>query len=122
MEELAKQGENVDRFKATGTRYEVRDSVVPGLRLRVAADGSKTWSLTYRTRTGESSRFGLGDFPGLTLAKARKDAADLRTEIGKGADPQGELRKARAADSRARRCQRNARVRQAKVSSLKPSR
>lgn len=103
MEELAKQGENVERFRARGTRYEVRDSMVPGLRLRVAADGSKSWSLAYRTKEGEASRYRLGDFPGLKLAQARKDAEDLRTSIRKGGDPQGDLRKARAAAKAAKR-------------------
>ncbi|MEO8500951.1 MAG: Arm DNA-binding domain-containing protein, partial [Vicinamibacteria bacterium] len=94
MEELPIKAE-VERFKARGSRYEVKDSVVPGLRLRVAATGARTWTLTYRTTTGDHSRFTLGTFPETTLAKARALATTKREDVKRGGDPQAEKREAR---------------------------
>lgn len=96
VEVLARSGERVERFKARGHRYEVRDSIVPGLRLRVAADGARTWTLWYRTKGGTASRTGLGTFPGTSLADARELAETARERVKQGADPQAEVRVERA--------------------------
>ncbi len=89
---LARSGEKVARFKARGHRYEVRDSVVKGLRLRVALDGARTWTLWYRTKSGKATRTTLGSFPGQSLADARDLAEKARARVKNGADPQGEVR------------------------------
>lgn len=89
---LARSGEKVERFKARGHRYEVRDSLVRGLRLRVAADGARTWTLWYRTKGGKASRTILATFPGTSLADARVLAETARERVKQGADPQAEVR------------------------------
>lgn len=96
VEVLARSGERVERFKARGHRYEVKDSIVPGLRLRVAADGARTWTFWYRTKGGAASRTTLGTFPGTSLADARELAEATRGRVKEGADPQGEVRAERA--------------------------
>jgi integrase len=50
----------------------------------------------YRYR-GTQRRLLLGEYPALSLAKARDAAEDARTEIRNGGDPSGERRAARAA-------------------------
>lgn len=64
---------------AIGRRYVVRDAAVPGLELHVGANGKKSWSITYR-RPGERQkrRAGLGPFPAVTVAVARKRGEDVR--------------------------------------------
>lgn len=79
---------DIAKIATTGERFEMADSVVRGLRLRVSAAGVKTWSLLYR-KGGAFRRFELGDFPDLKLADAREDARAHKREIKqKGADPQ----------------------------------
>jgi integrase len=96
VEVLARSGERVERFKARGKRYEVKDSIVPGLRLRVAADGARTWTLWYRTKGGTASRTTLGTFPETSLADARDLAETKREAVKQGGDPQAEVRAERA--------------------------
>jgi integrase len=66
-------------FPAIGTRYTVRDALTPGLECRVGASGRKTYSLLYR-RDGERTkrRAVLGTFPAVSVAEARRRAADIR--------------------------------------------
>ena len=96
VEVLARSGERVERFRPRGHRYEVRDSIVPGLRLRVAVDGERTWTLWYRTKAGTASRTILGTFPGTSLADARELAKTARERVKQGADPQAEIQAERA--------------------------
>ncbi|WP_413505822.1 integrase domain-containing protein [Photobacterium phosphoreum] len=60
-----------------------------GLRVRVKPNGSKLWLLNYthpikRKRTN----FGLGKYPELSLANARKIVLDAKALIAQGIDPQ----------------------------------
>lgn len=68
---------------------------VPGLHLNVTATGGKTWIL--RVRVGNKRReFGLGGFPGVTLANVKIKARELREAISQGRDPAAERASARA--------------------------
>ncbi len=58
----------------------------PGLRLRVAASGLKTWTHLYRHR-GNLRRAMIGTYPGISLAQADKRWSDARDAIRAGADP-----------------------------------
>ena len=75
---------------------DVRDGLARGLILTVLPSGKKTWSVRYR-RDGRQRRLILGDFPGLSLAKARDAAEDARTKIRDGDDPAAELQARRRA-------------------------
>lgn len=78
--------------------------VVPGLALKVSAGGSRSWIL--RATIGTKRRdIGLGPYPAVTLADARKAARAKRVQIESGVDPvadarerQNALRAAQAAE------------------------
>jgi integrase len=85
--------------KASTTTIELVDGYVPGLRVRVLPNGTRSWSLNIRDAKGERRRFEVGS--GLGMAEARKKAEDLRRAVRAGADPtaerRGVRRRARAA-------------------------
>lgn len=65
---------------------DLYDSVVPGLILRVTADGTRTWTMRYEL-DGRRRRATLGRYPGLSLAVARDKAALLMQRAEAGEDP-----------------------------------
>lgn len=70
-----------------GERITVTDSVVEGLELRVGTNGSKMWSLRYRTKSGKRNRLSLGRYPALSLAEARDRAIQALAAAVSGGDP-----------------------------------
>lgn len=67
-----------------------------GLALQVTATGSRSW--IFRVLVGSKRRdVGLGSFPEVKLADARRLATQMREQIKKGIDPVEERKKARAA-------------------------
>lgn len=70
-----------------GERTTISDSVVEGLELRLGSNGSKMWSLRYRTRSGKRNRLSLGRYPALSLAEARDRAIQALAAAISGADP-----------------------------------
>ena len=69
---------------------------VPGLALQITDSGARSWVL--RVLIGSKRRdVGLGAFPTVKLADARRLAAEHKELIRKGIDPVEERRKARAA-------------------------
>jgi len=67
---------------ATG-QQEYPDAKVTGLRLRVGAGGTKTW--TFRARTGgRTINKKLGSYPGMDLTEARTAALKLVAAIARG--------------------------------------
>lgn len=68
---------------------------VAGLALLVSDTGARSWIL--RTMiAGKRRDMGLGGFPDVTLADARRRARDLREQIDNGEDPIAQRRQARA--------------------------
>jgi len=63
---------------------------MPGLRVRVLPNGTRSWSLNIRDAKGERRRFEVGS--GLGMAEARKTAEDLRRAVRTEADPTAERR------------------------------
>jgi integrase len=72
---------------------ELVDGYVPGLRLRILPNGTRTWSLNIRDSKGVRRRFDVG--AGHGLAEARRRAENLRRAIREGADPTAERRAGR---------------------------
>lgn len=77
-----------------GKRIEWADTVVPQLRLRVSDRGAKHWSVIYRVsgagdggKKGPMRRMTLGDYPRVTIAKARDAARDALDLAEKGKNP-----------------------------------
>lgn len=83
----------VKAFKCESGRRlaELRDATLPGLELRVTANGSKSWRLHYTRRSdGKRRAVPLGKYPSLSLKNARRKAKQLQAEIEdneKRADP-----------------------------------
>ena len=77
-----------------GKRLEWADTVVPQLRLRVSDRGAKHWSVIYRVsgagdggKKGPMRRMSLGDYPRVTIAKARDAARDALDLAERGKNP-----------------------------------
>lgn len=79
----------LDQLHSHGKRFEVFDALVPGLAIRVSPAGRKTFTLYYR-HLGRRRRLGLGRYPDVLLAEARKVATQHRGRIFDGADPAGD--------------------------------
>ena len=74
---------------------DIRDGDEPGLILTVLPSGRKQFTLRYR-HSGKQRRLVLGDFPALTLSRARDKAAREKISVKDGRDPVVERRTARA--------------------------
>ncbi len=86
---------------ATGARYDVWDTEVPGLLVRVTSNGVRTFMLSARyPGTKWSTRRALGTYPDRTLEKAREKARAWRQCIREGLDPAVEEEEARQAELR----------------------
>jgi integrase len=79
------------RAKRPGAKpIDVRDGLARGLILTILPSGRKTWSVRYR-RDGHQRRLILGDFPSMSLARAREAAEGARVKVRDGEDPAAEL-------------------------------
>ncbi|MEQ9491742.1 MAG: integrase arm-type DNA-binding domain-containing protein [Alphaproteobacteria bacterium] len=67
--------------------FEIRDTTVKGLSIRVSTAGTKSWSYRYRDQQGNRVRTKLGGYPALSLAKAREKAIQKQALVLDGADP-----------------------------------
>ncbi len=67
-----------------------------GLYLEVLPAGGKYWRLKYRFN-GKEKRLGLGVYPAVTLAQARKDRDAARALLDQGQDPSAARQDAKAA-------------------------
>lgn len=78
----------VQALKHSGGKGHTLHSVggVQGLMLQITATGGRSWIMRARM-IGERKHFGLGGFPEVPLAEARRRAADVRDAIKTGADP-----------------------------------
>ena len=88
------------QVRPTDRTIELVDGYVPGLRIRILPNGTKTWSLNIRDSKGVRRRFDVG--AKLGLAEARKKAEALRRAVREGADPTAQRRAARQRSQAAR--------------------
>jgi integrase len=79
-----------------GEVHELNDAGEPGLCLRIGSR-SATWSWRGRDAQGRVRRFGLGRYPNIGLAEARRRARAMADEVRRGADPVAQARARRAA-------------------------
>ncbi len=83
---------------SAGGRYEIMDSVVPGMGIRVTDKGKRTFILVARFGGAKNpTRRALGEYGALSLEQARKKAREWLELIGKGEDPAHVEERARAA-------------------------
>jgi integrase len=98
---LALTDRKLKSLKPAKERYEIRDSVVPGLSVRVGARGRVTFVLN--TRFGGSpnpARRTIGVYGAISLEQARARARDWLELIRKGIDPRVAEERARQAELR----------------------
>jgi hypothetical protein len=65
------------------SRIEYRDTVMPGLGLRVTATGRKTFSVRTRSK-GRQVRYPIGIYPLISLAEARDQARTIIRDVQLG--------------------------------------
>lgn len=82
----------VDALKPTGERYAVHDAHCPGLSIRVNANGTKTFTASYRYGV-QQRRLTIGRYPIVSLAEARDKARAVFREVLEGIDPQAVRRR-----------------------------
>jgi integrase len=91
---------SIDAMKPENHPYRVPDLRCPGLAIRVAPSGIKTWDALFRIRgTAVVKRKALGAFPAVTLAQARDRMASLGRAAQAGRDLLLEEEDARAQTS-----------------------
>jgi hypothetical protein len=74
-----------------GSRYDVMDSAVPGLGIRVGDKGQRTFIFVARyPGSSNPTRRALGEYGVLTLDKAREKARHWHSLIRQGRDPKKE--------------------------------
>src|SRR6266545_5012896 len=88
---------SIEAAKPAATRYELPDGGCRGLYLITQPSGIKSWACRFRLN-GKSQKLTLGQFPTVSLAKARKLAASAMEQLARGIDPAAERREARSAD------------------------
>lgn len=81
--------DQVDKIATVGSHADGK-----GLYLQVAANGTKSWIYRYQL-AGRRRNMGLGGYPNITLAKARKARDHYQLRVKAGIDPLEEKRKAR---------------------------
>ncbi len=74
--------------------FELFDTVVTGLTMRVSKGGMKTFTFKYFF-SGRARRFPIGRYPSITLKAARKQANLLHLKVKSGIDPVREQQRQR---------------------------
>lgn len=82
--------QSITALQARQTPYEVCDSVVSGLRIRVQPSGIKTYLFSYRNAQGTRRRLTIGRFPSIPPAQARQEARKAVGTVATGRDPHQE--------------------------------
>jgi integrase len=84
-----------------GTRYDVMDSDVRGFGVRVTDSGRKTFVLIARFPGSHNpTRRALGEYPTMTLARARAEATKWHALLHEGIDPRIEAERRELAEAR----------------------
>jgi integrase len=91
MKALTQRG--LEAAKPKQHRYDLSDGLVPGLQFIIHPSGKKTSRLLARVH-GKQRSFPIGDMALMTLADARKKAADILRVIANGEDPSETKREA----------------------------
>ena len=103
-----------DELKPAKGQPEIRDSEVKGLSIRATESGLRVWTLKYRSMGGVQRRLKLGDYPRMSVAQARREAAAVKLQVRAGNDPAGD-RDAKRAEKTLRElieeCLKNSRAR-----------
>lgn len=74
-------------------RAEYRDAALPGFRFRVTADGTRSFSLVYRSPLDRKQKRLTWPYPSFSLSQARAEAESATRAVRRGEAPDGERRK-----------------------------
>jgi integrase len=77
--------------------YELRDTIIPGLLLKVTPTGRKIFMLAYVANDSQRRKPAIGRFGEITVEQARGIAQDWLADVRKGQDPSVERSAARQA-------------------------
>src|ERR1700730_16253782 len=77
---------SVEHLKPRDHRVEIPDAGAAGLYLVLQSSGVRSWAVRYR-HNGKSVKLTLGAWPAMTLADARKAAADAQHALAQGQNP-----------------------------------
>jgi integrase len=83
---MAITAKKVESIKASHQRQEIPAGPPGGLMLIVHPSGKKVWALRYRYR-GVPAKYTLGDYPVISLARARQKAVEALADLDRGIDP-----------------------------------
>lgn len=95
----------VDTAKPKEKDYFIWDGDMPGFGLRIMKSGKKSYMVQYR-HGGRTRRVTFGRVGIMTPDEARKEARDLLTAAGKGANPADDIQKYRTTPTVANICER----------------
>ena len=82
----------LDAVKPAAKDYQIWDTKICGLGVRVYPSGARSFILQYRNATGRTRKVTLGRYGALTADKAREKAVKLLGAILDGRDPSQEKR------------------------------
>ena len=74
----------INQAKPRESRYNLKDE--NGLYLEISPTGKKLWRVRYWLN-GKENRIGLGPYPHISLAEARKRCLDIKGQIADNIDP-----------------------------------
>ena len=73
-------------LKPTGKVYRQSDGQVKGLSIEVRPKGEKYWRFRYKNNEGKYTMLSLGEYPSISLSKARQIAQEKRGYLAEGID------------------------------------
>jgi integrase len=76
----------IENLKAGPVRREIPDAGCAGLYLISQSSGVRSWAVRYRYN-GKPTKLTIGQWPAVTLADARKAAADAQHALARGENP-----------------------------------
>jgi integrase len=100
---LTDRGLKALRPAEPGTRYEIMDTDVPGLGIRVTDKGQRTFILLTRyPGSTNPTRRALGEYNVISLEQARQKAREWQELIRRGIDPKDQEKRARDSETERR--------------------
>lgn len=77
-------------------RLVLKDAKVVGLQCRITEHGTKTFNVYRRVRSGKAERITIGQFPFVTVERARTEALQIISKLSLGESPAETVRIAKA--------------------------
>jgi len=86
----------ISALRPSASPYEASVAGTRGLAVRVFPSGAKSFEFRYVALNGTRRRLRMGNYPGLSLAKAKADAEEYGVVVVRGGDPAADLAAKRA--------------------------